>query len=319
MSVLEPSGTQAAVVGAGVMGAGIAHVLAAAGASVVLFDPDPAALQGALARIEAMAGALGQEIAPVKARLSTTTELAEAAADARIVIEAGPEQLSVKREIFAALLDLAPDRAVLASNTSAIPIRDIAAGVSGSERILGTHFWHPPQLVPLVEVIQSDATSPEAVDWTIALLAVSGMRPVRIRADVPGFVGNRLQHALKREAIALVAAGVCDAETLDTVVTSGFGIRLGILGPLEQADLGGLDLTYKIHQVVMPALDNTPVPHPYLAAKVERGELGAKTGRGFGEWTPERARARRQEVEHFLLDAARRRQAQATSGPDEEE
>ncbi len=134
----------------------------------------------------------------------------------------------------------------------------------GRERVLGTHFWNPPHLVPLVEVVQSDETHPRHIEWTMALLIRCGLEPVHVRADVPGFVGNRLQHALKREAIALVAAGVCDAETLDTVVKHGFGARLGVIGPLEQADLGGLSLTLQIHEVVMPALDNTPEPHPLL-------------------------------------------------------
>jgi 3-hydroxybutyryl-CoA dehydrogenase len=139
------------------------------------------------------------------------------------------------------------------------------------------------------------------------------MKPVHVRSDVPGFVGNRLQHALKREAIALVADGVCDAETVDTVTRYGFGARLGIVGPLEQADLTGLQLTLAIHDVLMPSLDRTPVPHPFLVSKVERGETGAAVGRGFRDWAPGEAQERRTQITRELVAAARRRaEAEAT-------
>lgn len=307
MTRSELTALRAAVIGSGVMGAGIAQVLASAGVQVSLYDPDAEALAAALARVRRMAERLGQPTDWIGRRLTTTNDLAKSVSGVAIAIEAGPEDLDVKRAIFRSLSNLAPRGAVLASNTSAIPIREIAAELPDRGRILGTHFWHPPQLVPLVEVVKSDATEDGAVDWTVELLQASGMAPVRINADVPGFVGNRLQHALKREAIALVAAGVCDAETIDTVVKAGFGIRLAVLGPLEQADLGGLDLTFSIHSVVMPALDNTPVVHPLLRAKVEHGELGAKSGRGFREWAPGEAEKLREAADAFLLEAARRR------------
>jgi 3-hydroxybutyryl-CoA dehydrogenase len=298
-----------AIIGSGLMGAGIAHVLAAGGSHVTLYDPNVEALPAALERIRAGVRLLGGDVDEVLARIDTQSELASAVTGAELVVEAGPEVLAVKQEIFEALGQLAPADAVLASNTSAIPIRQIAVRAHGRERVLGTHFWNPPHLVPLVEVVQSDATDPRHIEWTIALLERRGMRPVHVRADVPGFVGNRLQHALKREAIALVADGVCDAETLDTVVKQGFGARLGAIGPLEQADLGGLDLTLKIHEVVMPALDNTPEPHPLLVEKVARGELGVATGRGFRSWRLEEAQALTDHVNATLLDAARRRNA----------
>ena len=135
------------------------------------------------------------------------------------------------------------------------------------------------------------------------------MKPVHVAADVPGFVGNRLQHALKREAIALVADGICTAETVDTVTRFGFGARLGIVGPLEQADLSGLELTLAIHQTLMPDLDRTPVPHPLLVEKVRKGETGAAAGRGFRQWRPGEAQARRDQITRELvrLAAARRK------------
>jgi 3-hydroxybutyryl-CoA dehydrogenase len=311
-AVTEP---RIAVVGSGVMGAAIALVLARGGSPVALYDPVPEALETALGRIRHGAGMLDGDPGAPLGRVRTTTDLADAVAEAALVVEAGPEVRAVKQEIFASLGELAAPGAVLASNTSAIPIREIAVRARGRARVLGTHFWNPPHLVPLVEVVQSDETDPRHVDWTMALLARCGLSPVHVKADVPGFVGNRLQHALKREAIALVAAGVCDAETLDTVVKEGFGARLGAIGPLEQADLGGLNLTLQIHEVVMPALDNTPEPHPLLREKVARGELGARTGTGFRRWQPGEAQALRDRVDAALLAAARQRARSGSARP----
>ena len=303
---------RAAVVGAGVMGSGIAQVLAVAGWRVALHDPDPAALSAAPARIRSSLEVLGWNPAPVLSLVRAEASLASAVAGVELVVEAGPERLAVKQGIFETLDRLTPPETVLASNTSAIPIREIAARVTHRARVLGTHFWNPPQLVRLVEVVQSDDTDPTHIAWTLAVLAQAGMRPVHVQADIPGFVGNRLQHALKREAIALVAAGVCDAETVDTVVKEGFGSRLPYIGPLEQSDLSGLELTLAIHEVLMPSLDVTPVAHPLLVEKVAAGELGASTGQGFRSWAPGQAAALRERVDRALIEAARSREAESS-------
>jgi 3-hydroxybutyryl-CoA dehydrogenase len=306
---------RAAVVGAGVMGAGIAHVLAAAGWRVALHDADPAALASAPERIAAAAESLDRAAGPLLERVILDPSIETAVEDVRLVIEAGPERLEVKRYLFAVLDELTGPDTVLASNTSAIPIRDVAARVHNRERVLGTHFWNPPHLVPLVEVVQSVDTHPRHVTWTIDVLAVAGMKPVHVKADIPGFVGNRLQHALKREAIALVAADVCDAETVDTVVKHGFGMRLPYIGPLEQSDLGGLQLTLAIHEVLMPSLDVTRTPHPLLVEKVRAGHDGASAGQGFRSWTPGEAAALRAEVDRALAAAIRERPHRETSHP----
>ena len=201
---------------------------------------------------------------------------------------------------------MAPDT-ILASNSSAIPSTDIGRFLRHRERVIGTHFWNPPHLVPLVEVIQNEKTSDDVVHRTIALLRDAGKTPVHVRRDVPGFVGNRLQHAMKREAIALVAAGVCDAETIDTVVKAGFGARTAVLGPMEQTDLVGVDLTLDIANVLYAQLDCTPGPHPYLRGKVEAGKLGMKSGEGLRVWTPEQADAVRTRLSRFLADQAKAR------------
>jgi len=305
--MIARAGQRAAVVGAGVMGAGIAHVLAAAGWRVGVHDPDPPILASVRDRIAAGARQLSQDARPILARVHESDDLAAAVDGAQIVIEAGPERLEVKHQIFSTLDALTGPDTVLASNTSAIPIREIAAPVEHRSRVLGTHFWNPPHLVRLVEVIQSDETDPAHIASTIELLEAADMKPVHVKADIPGFVGNRLQHALKREAIALVAAGVCDAETVDTVVKHGFGARLPYIGPLEQSDLSGLSLTLAIHEVLMPSLDVTPIAHPLLVEKVRIGERGAATGRGFRDWAPGEAEALRESVDRALVAAAKGR------------
>jgi 3-hydroxybutyryl-CoA dehydrogenase len=299
-----PELPQVGVVGGGVMGAGIAQVLLAAGLPVRVYDPAPAVRDSLPARITAGLNLLHLPNASALDRLTAVPSLADAAAQADLVIEAAPEQLAAKQRIFAELDAAAPPGAVLASNTSALPIREITRDMRGRHRVIGTHFWNPPYLVPLVEVVQAGASDPALVQWAIRLLGRAGLKPVHVAADVPGFVGNRLQHALKREAIALVADGICTAETVDTVTRYGFGARLGIVGPLEQSDLSGLELTLAIHQTLMPALDNTPVPHPLLVEKVRNGETGAAAGRGFRSWRPGQAQARRDQITRELAELA---------------
>ena len=216
------------------------------------------------------------------------------------MFEAAPEKLPLKQKIFAELETLTAPDTILASNSSAIPTTEIGRHLKHRDRVVGTHFWNPPHLVPLVEVIQNEKTSEAVVARTIDLLRDAGKTPVHVRRDIPGFVGNRLQHASKREAIALIAAGVCDAETLDTVVKTGFGARMAVLGPMEQSDLVGLDLTLDISEVLVADLDRTAGPHPFLREKVAAGKLGMKTGEGFRKWTPAQADAVRERLRRFL-------------------
>ena len=192
---------------------------------------------------------------------------------------------------------------MLASNTSVMPIGTIVEGLATRERMLGTHWWNPPFLVPLVEVVGTPDTATHVVDQVMTLLAAAGKTPVRVMKDVPGFVGNRLQHALWREAIALVAEGVCDAQTVDMVVKASFGRRLAVLGPLENADLVGTDLTLAIHKTVLPDIDHRPGPSPYLERLVAEGKLGFKSGEGFRKWSAEEQAALRGKVLQHLKKA----------------
>jgi 3-hydroxybutyryl-CoA dehydrogenase len=188
----------------------------------------------------------------------------------------------------------------LASNTSVIPIGQIAARVKTKSRMAGTHWWNPPYLVPLVEVIETEGTAPETIQTLIGILEKLGKVPVHVKKDVPGFVGNRLQHALWREAIALVADGVCDAETIDMVVKNSFGRRLAVLGPMENADLIGTDLTLDIQNQVLPHLNADTGPTPYLQGLVREGNLGFKSGQGFKSWTEdEKAQLRARLLDHL--------------------
>jgi 3-hydroxybutyryl-CoA dehydrogenase len=285
------------------MGHGIAQIFAASGHPVSVFDPAEAVLASVPERVRAIFELLGRDAADAE-RISLHPVLEDAVSEAEFVFEAAPEKLEVKREIFARLDAASRPGAVLASNTSAIPIRDIAAPVTDQGRVVGTHYWNPPHLIPLVEVVEAESTTPDTVRRTMELLASVGKSPVHVRRDVPGFIGNRLQHALKREAIALIADGVCDAETIDRVVKDGFGARMAVLGPMEQSDLVGLDLTLDIHRVLIADLDRTPGPHPYLEAKVAAGEVGMSAGRGFRDWTPATAAEVRERLSRFLADLA---------------
>jgi 3-hydroxybutyryl-CoA dehydrogenase len=177
-----------------------------------------------------------------------------------------------------------------------MPITEIMANLRTGYRAMGTHWWNPPYLVPLVEVIKTKETDSNLAQEMFDLLTSVGKTPAMVEKDVPGFIGNRLQHALWREAIALVAEGVCDAKTIDTVVKKSFGRRLSVLGPLENADLVGIDLTLAIHETVLPFIDRTAGPSPYLKKLINDGHLGMKSGEGFRKWTPDEQTQLRQKI-----------------------
>lgn len=283
------------VVGAGLMGHAIAQLLAQGGCVVTLYDSDSEMLASAPERIKKnfqVFSKLGmvtpEQVEATLANISLCHELAELCQGCDFIIEAVRENLALKQELFAVLEGLVPDHCVLASNTSSISIQKIAKDLKRPERVLGTHFWNPPHVVPGVEVIKSPATSDEAFDAVCDLLTRVGKMPVKVLKDVPGFVGNRMQHALWREAIQLVERGIASAEDVDKVVRYSFGLRMAFLGPLATADLAGLDLTYEIHQDLLPELDCSPEPSPLLAEKYHQGQVGAKSGAGFFEWSPEK-------------------------------
>ncbi|MDQ2103558.1 3-hydroxyacyl-CoA dehydrogenase family protein [Azospirillum isscasi] len=272
------------IIGAGLMGHGIAQAFAVAGHRVDIQEPDPGRRAGIVDRVRSNLHRLGMDGGAAD-RIRPCETLEDAVGHADVVIEAVPEDLDLKQRIFLAVEAAAPPHALLASNTSVIPITRIMEPLRDKSRAMGTHWWNPPYQIPLVEVIQTAETGDAAIAAMIGLLASVGKMPVHVRKDVPGFIGNRLQHALWREAVALVQNGVCDAETVDAVVKASFGRRLAVLGPLENADLVGTDLTLAVHEHVLPDLDRTPGPLPLLRDLVASGRLGMKAGAGFRSWT----------------------------------
>ena len=296
------------VIGGGLMGHGIAYLLAAAGHEVGVFEPSAEVRQSLPRRLRQIVDLLEDDPALID-RISAHDQLAPAVTGSAFVFEAAPEKLPLKQQIFGDLEAIVAADTILASNSSAIPSSEIGRHLKHRDRVVGTHFWNPPHLVPLVEVIQGEKTSDAVVQSTITLLRDAGRKPVHVKRDIPGFVGNRLQHALKREAIALVAAGVCDAEIIDEVVKSGFGARMAVLGPMEQSDLVGLNLTLDIGEVLIEHLDHSSGPHPFLREKVKAGKLGMRSGEGFRRWTPEQANEVRERLSRFLAEQAKAQKA----------
>jgi 3-hydroxybutyryl-CoA dehydrogenase len=288
-----------AVIGAGLMGHGIAQVFALAGHAVTITDAHGETLNTAKPRIAANLRELGEDEGAAE-RVSVCADLGEAVREADYVVEAVLEDLALKQKLFAEIERHVRPDTILASNTSVIPITAIMQRLARRERALGTHWWNPPFLVPLVEVIETEWTSAATVAWTMKLHEAAGKTPAHVKKDVPGFIGNRLQHALWREAISLVEQGICDAETVDAVVKASFGRRLPVLGPLENADLVGTDLTLAIHNTVLPAIDSRPGPSPYLQQLVADRKLGFKTGEGFRAWSADQQAALRGKVVRHL-------------------
>jgi 3-hydroxybutyryl-CoA dehydrogenase len=294
-----PAKARIAVIGAGLMGHGIAQVFAVAGHNVTITDSFAQNLDTAKSRIAANLRDLGEGESAL-ALVRPCADLAEAVRDADYVVEAVSEDLPLKQKLFAEIEHHVGPDTILASNTSVIPITAIMQNLAARERALGTHWWNPPFLVPLVEVIETQWTSPEAIAWTMELHTAAGKKPAHVKKDVPGFIGNRLQHALWREAISLVENGICDAETVDAVVKASFGRRLPVLGPLENADLVGTDLTLAIHNIVLAAIDRRPEPSPYLQKLVADKKLGFKSGEGFRKWSADAQAALRAKVMRHL-------------------
>jgi 3-hydroxybutyryl-CoA dehydrogenase len=294
------------VIGGGLMGHGIAYMFAMAGHEVGLAEPSEEMRASLPQRWQVIIDLLGDDPAHLK-RISVHERFPAAAENAGFVFEAAPEKLALKQFIFSELESIVTPDAILASNSSAIPSTEIGRKLKHRGRVVGTHFWNPPHLVPLVEVIQTEWTLESTITRTMQLLHSVGKKPVHVRKDIPGFIGNRLQHALKREAFALIADGVCDADTLDTVVKEGFGSRMAVLGPLEQSELVGLDLTLDIAEVLVQHLDRSDTPNPLLRKLVAEGKLGMKTGEGFRRWTPAQVEEVHARLRRHLAEQAKAR------------
>lgn len=292
-----------AVIGAGLMGHGIALTFARAGYQVAITDPIEEARVSVLDRMSqsmALMGMHPDDIDKALTCINVHEDLRNCVNNAQIIFEAVPEKMALKQKIFAEIEQYVSDACILASNTSVMPITEIMSKLKHPERALGTHWWNPPHMIPLVEVVQTKWTKDELAEATFALLQDVGKTPVMVKKDVPGFIGNRLQHALWREAISLVEKGICDASAVDTVIKSSFGRRLAVLGPLENADLVGTDLTLDIHENVLFDLEHKQGPSDYLLELVKAEKLGMKSGEGFYQWSDEEAQRVRQRVADHL-------------------
>jgi len=226
-------------------------------------------------------------------------------ADADVVIEAVTEDLEIKQETFRRVDELCPPHTIIASNSSSFMPSKVAAVTRRADRVLVAHYFNPPFLVPLVELVRSPATSDETVAVMHDLMSGIGKRPTVVQRELPGFIGNRLQAALYREALALVEAGVASPSDVDAVIKNGFGRRLAIAGEFEIFDLAGLDTCLNAFNEIMPDLYSLPQPPQILRDKVSQGDLGVKSGRGFYAWTPESAAQARLRIGKALIEMAR--------------
>ena len=282
--------SRVAVIGNGIIGHGVAQVFAVAGPEGRLIGRSPQSLERALGRIRESLGrfaahglvtAEGAERA--LRRITTSTDL-EAAAGAGLVVEAVTEDLPLKHGIFERLDRVCPPPAVLASS-SGQPASRLVAQVGRRERVVAAHFWNPPQLIPLVEVCAGPETAPDVVPWLCDVLRAVGKQPVVLDREIDGFIGNRLQFALLREALALWATGVASAEAIDLAVKASFGRRLAVTGPLESADVGGLDTMHAFAAFLFPELDRSTAPPAAMGDLVRAGHRGVPSGRGLYDWS----------------------------------
>jgi 3-hydroxybutyryl-CoA dehydrogenase len=298
----------AAVIGTGMMGPGIALTLALGGIRTTILsrkeDTARTGLQKAMSQLDVLeTNGLADSERARRARtiLSASADFDATVRDSDLVVESGPEIMEFKQELFGSIDAIAKPGAVLASNTSGLSITAIASKCGRPERVLTTHFWNPPYLMPLVELVKGQSTSEAVVEEVRELLEHCGKVPVVVKKDTPGQLGNRLQMALVREAVNIVQEGIADAESVDLAAKTGFGLRLPVYGILEHQDIVGLDLGSRVLDYVTQDLNNQPGLPPLMRQMMDRGDLGVKTGRGFYDWStrdPEAVKVRR---DRFVL------------------
>lgn len=264
------------LIGVGTMGPGIAATLARGGLEVTCYDVNPEQLRKAEG-----------ELRVLQVKANVEPDLARAVAGADLVVEAVPERLELKKQVFAQLEELVSPKTILASNTSGIPITRLQQGMTHRGRVVGLHWSNPPHIIPMVEVIAGEHTDPAVIQTAKKLLADCGLIPVVVEKDVPGFVHNRLLYAILREAVSLVEKGVVSAEELDKCFKWGLGLKLAVIGPMELLDVAGLDIYEAVAGYLNADLENRPNVAPYVSRLTRDKHLGMKTGKGIFEYTPE--------------------------------
>ena len=297
-----------AVIGSGIMGHGIGQTFALGGYEVTLNDVNDDLLKKALQEIRKNFdtfiefGIITDEAAKeALSRIKTTTDLKEAVKSADFVVEALPEIMDLKKRVFKDLDAYSPSHAIFASNTSGLSLTEMASGIKRQDQAVIAHWWNPPHIIPVVEIVKGRYTSDQTVNLVHQLLMAIGKKPVRILKEVPGFLGNRLQFALYREALACLRDGVASAEDIDLAVKGSFGFRLPTIGPLETSDLGGLDTFFNISKYLFKEIDRSTEPPDLLKEKVEAGKLGVKAGEGFYSYPGEKAQEKIKERDRQFL------------------
>lgn len=284
-----------AVVGAGTMGPGMSAMFASHGFQTRLADIKPEILDRARSTVETVLNVLvgggllaATDASRARTRLSYTVDVLEAVAGADFVIEAIPERLDLKQRFFADAEPQVPADAILASNTSGIPITELGRAVQRPERVVGMHWSNPPHLIPVIEIIRGERTSDAAVETTKGVVERLGMIPVLVRRDVPGFVENRILYAIMREALHLLEEAIASPGDIDTITKWGIGYKLAVIGPLELLDMAGLDIYQSVASYLNADLSSRRDVSPLVRQKVAAGQLGIKTGQGLFAYAPER-------------------------------
>jgi len=283
------------VIGAGLMGHGIAQEFALHGYKVNIFVANSAILKGAKAKIKNnfkvfidLELVTEADVERCLGNIILCDSLAAMAKDVHLVIEAARENMKIKQQIFKELESYISDDTILCTNTSSMSITEIGEHLKRKERLVGTHYWNPPHVVPCVEVTKSNFTSDHAFEIVYNVMKKIKKEPVRVLKDIPGFLGNRLQHAMWREAFSMVEKNIAHPEDIDKVLKYSFGLRSAFIGPCETSDIAGVDLTYVVQKYIFPSLDTSSEPSKALTDRIDKGMLGVKTGQGFHKWTPEK-------------------------------
>lgn len=279
------------IAGAGIMGSGIAQIFARKGYEVVVTDIKEEFLENSRRLVNIFNTSLIEEelmdkeeaekiVGNIKYSLDKNVF-----SDCDLIIEAIIEKLDVKQDFWKEVEEIARKDAIFATNTSGLSINGIAEKLKNKTRFIGMHFWNPPHIIPLVELIKGNETSDETVNLVLELIKMIGKEPVVVKKDAPGFIGNRLQFAVFREALNIVESGIADIEDVDKAMKFGPGFRYPIIGPLETADLGGLDTFYYISSYLFNDLSDAKEPNEILKELIDKKELGVKTKKGFYDYS----------------------------------
>ena len=300
---------QAVVIGSGQMGPGIAYTLASAGCNVSIYARTRQSVERGVHAFHSAVEILAEadcisagEASGIRGKITGTTQLETAVGSADLVIESISENLELKQKLFAHVEHACSTEAILTSNTSGLPATLIAGLLNHKDRFAVTHFWNPPHLMPLVEIVKGAETSQQTLNTLASILKKAGKSPVVVRKDTPGQLGNRLFHALLREAIYIVQEGIASVEDVDTAIKNGFGRRFPVYGALEHQDVAGLETVYAIQKYMCKALCNETSPARFLEDKVVGGDLGVTSGRGFYDWTKRDIQTVRQKRDAFLVE-----------------